>query len=86
MSRAKGTPKTGGRAKGSANKITKELKDMILGALDNAGGEQYLTQQAVVNPASFMTLVGKVLPLQLTGKDGAPIQMNATINVHIGGT
>ena len=47
---------------------------MILGALDKAGGEAYLARQANENPASFLTLVGKVLPLQLAGHDGGAIQ------------
>lgn len=60
----------GGSRKGKPNKVTKELKDMILGALSDAGGQKYLEQQAKLNPAAFMTLIGKVLPLQVTGKDG----------------
>lgn len=57
-----------GRVKGTPNKITKALKDMILGALDDAGGQAYLAKQAEANPAAFMTLVGKVLPLQIEGR------------------
>jgi hypothetical protein len=53
------------RPKGSANKATKALKDMILASLDKAGGEQYLLTQATSNPTAYMTLVGKVLPLQV---------------------
>lgn len=56
-----------GRQKGVPNKLTKQLKDMILGALDDAGGQEYLATQAVKNPAAFMTLIGKVLPLQVVG-------------------
>jgi len=52
----------GGRPKGSGNKTTKELKDMILGALDKAGGQKYLQAQATQNPVAFMNLVGKILP------------------------
>lgn len=63
-----------GRKAGVPNKVTAQLKDMILGALDKAGGEQYLVQQARENPGPFMTLLGKVLPTQLTGKDGGPIE------------
>lgn len=63
----------GGRQKGSVNKITKALKDMVLGALDDAGGQEYLARQAEENPAAFMTLVGKVLPMQLTGDKDNPI-------------
>ena len=51
-----------GRPKGSPNKATKALKDMILGALDDAGGQDYLRRQSIENPTAFMTLIGKVLP------------------------
>lgn len=44
---------------------------MIMQALDKAGGVSYLTRQAKENPKAFMTLVGKVLPMQVTGEDGA---------------
>jgi len=40
---------------------------MILGALDDAGGQKYLEKQAMENPNAFLTLVGKVLPLQVNG-------------------
>lgn len=53
--------------------MTKQVKEMILGALDRVGGEAYLARQAEENPGPFMTLVGKVLPLQLTGEGGGPI-------------
>ena len=60
-------PEGAGRKKGQANKVTKELKDMILAALDGAGGVQYLQTQAVDSPAAFMSLVGRVLPLTVKG-------------------
>lgn len=62
-----------GRPKGHTNKVTKALKDMILGALSDAGGQEYLTRQADENPAAFMTLVGKVLPTTLTGDPNNPV-------------
>ena len=65
--------KTGGRQKGSLNKTTKELKDMILQALDESGGVDYLKQTAIDHPTAFLTLIGKVLPLQVTGGDGGPL-------------
>jgi hypothetical protein len=68
--------KTGGRQKGTPNKMTAALKDMILTALEEAheeGGVAYLREQAEKNPTAFLTLVGKVLPLQLTGEDGGAI-------------
>jgi hypothetical protein len=54
-----------GRVKGVPNKVTKELKEMILGALDDAGGQVYLARQADENPTAFLTLVGKVLPMSI---------------------
>jgi hypothetical protein len=63
-----------GRTKGTPNKMTTQVKEMILLALDKAGGADYLAQQAEESPAAFMSLVGKVLPLQLTGDGGGPIQ------------
>lgn len=66
--RKPGTPKTGGRVKGTPNKVTGQLKDMILGALDEAGGLDYLVTQARDNPNAFLTLVGKVLPLQVNAE------------------
>lgn len=46
---------------------------MILVALTQAGGAEYLHSQAAKNPGAFMTLVGKVLPLQVTGDGGGPL-------------
>ena len=67
-----GTPGPG-RKKGVPNKINADLKSMILGALDKAGGVDYLTAQANASPAAFLALIGKVLPttLQGPGADGA---------------
>ena len=45
----------------------------MLAALDTAhpdGGIGYLRSQASENPTAFMTLVGKVLPMTVTGHDG----------------
>lgn len=45
-----------------ANKVTRELREMILAALDGAGGQKYLQQQAKENPGPFLSLIGKCLP------------------------
>src|SRR3954452_15628601 len=59
--------KTGGRRAGTPNKFTGDLRQMILNALGQAGGEEYLARCAAENPGSFLTLLGKVLPTQLSG-------------------
>lgn len=70
--------KTGGRQKGTPNKINTTLKEAILLAAEKAhpqGMTGYLTAQAVANPAAFMTLLGKVLPMQITGEGGGAVQV-----------
>jgi hypothetical protein len=78
MAALKGTrpPAAGkGRPKGAKNKMTAALKDMILGALDEAGGQEYLVEQARKNPVAFMTLLGKVLPMQIGGDPADPLKV-----------
>lgn len=75
----KQTPKIGegkpgpGRPKGVPNKNTTALKDMILKALGDAGGIDYLTKQASENPNAFLTLVGKVLPLDVNNNHSGQV-------------
>jgi hypothetical protein len=68
-----GEPKTGGREKGTPNRLAAELRAMILAALDRAGGEDYLLEQATANPRAFLSLLGRIIPTQVTGKDDAPL-------------
>lgn len=70
-----------GRPKGSPNRVPKVLKDMILEALDRKGGSDYLARQAEENPSAFLTLLGKVLPLQVQGDKDAPISITVTRRV-----
>lgn len=64
----------GGSRKGKPNKNTAALKEMVLAALSEAGGVDYLVQQSEENPTAFLTLVGKVLPLQVAGDQDNPIK------------
>lgn len=67
-----------GRPKGVPNKTTALLKDAILKAAEQAGGDEglvgYLEQQAKASPAAFMSLLGKVLPMQVVGDEDNPVQ------------
>ena len=65
MPKSKGAEKTGGRQKGSLNRINTDIKNMIIQALSEIGGVSYLKIQSELNPVAFMGLVGKVLPLQV---------------------
>jgi len=65
----KGQERGPGRPKGQPNKVTKELKQMILDALDNSGGVDYLQARAndPKTQGAFLALVGKVLPMTVQG-------------------
>jgi hypothetical protein len=63
----------GGRQKGTPNKATADIKEMVITALTGVGGPDYLMRQAEQNPVAFLSLIGRVLPLQVTGENGAPI-------------
>ena len=67
--------------KGAPNKNTAQLKDMILTALNNAGGAQYLEERArdPRTASAFLSLIGKVLPMQVTGADGEQIKVGISV-------
>ena len=69
---SKGNP---GKPKGAKTKVTMQLKEMILGALDKSGGEDYLVRQAEANPTAFLALIGKVLPTTLANDKDNPLQI-----------
>jgi hypothetical protein len=64
----KGLPKTGGRAKGTPNKVTKTIREAIEASFEQVGGADYLARMAILEPASYMTLLGKVLPAHMNIK------------------
>jgi len=52
---------------------------MILEALDRKGGVDYLAKQAEEHPGPFMSLLAKVLPMQVTGENGDPLKASITV-------
>lgn len=74
--------KTGGRQRGTPNKVSRDLKAAILEAAEQAGESfgpdgmvSYLKAQATLTPGPFMALLGKVLPTTLAGDASSPIEM-----------
>lgn len=70
-----------GRPKGSPNRTTALLKDAILKAAEQAGNKigkeglvSYLEAQATESPSAFLSLLGKVLPMQVVGDPDQPLQ------------
>lgn len=74
-----------GRKPGSLNKTTKALREAILEAAERSGRDMqgegglvgYLMRVADEDVKAFSVLLGKVLPLQVTGEGGGPIPMAA---------
>ena len=68
----KGNP---GKPKGAVQKSTKQLKEMILAALEQAGGVDYLLSCAnnEKTQGAFLALIGKVLPMTIAGDSENPL-------------
>ena len=76
--------KTGGRVAGTPNKLTVLVKDMVSQALEEEGGVKYLRKQAQDNPTAFLTLVGKLIPVQLGGDpNGVPVALQEVRRVIV---
>ena len=80
MAKAKGSPKTGGRKKGTPNKITKNVREAILQAFEEAGGVVYLRRVAKEDPKTFCTLLGKTMPTVVAGDEDNPPVLGVAID------
>ena len=69
-----------GRPKGQLNKSTALIREMVAQALHEVGGVAYLASVAQSNPGPFLALVGKVLPIQVTGEDGGAVQHSIRVS------
>lgn len=69
--------KTGGRQKGTPNKMTRNVKEALSQAFDDIGGISSLVEWGRANPDEFYKLWVKLLPTEvkaeLTGEGGGAI-------------
>jgi len=78
MPAPKGTKPPGGSRKGCPNRTTTVLKDAIMLAAEQVGEDGkgtdglvgYLRRVATEDVKAFAGLLGKVLPMQITGAEG----------------
>lgn len=83
MNKQTGNKAGPGRPKGSPNKTTALLKEAIIKAAEEVGEDGngkgdltgYLRFLARGEPKAFAGLLGKVLPMQVTGEDGGALQV-----------
>lgn len=81
MSKVEGSgkrPKTGGRVKGTPNKLTQAAKDAIATAFEDLGGTDALVEWAKLHPDNrkvfYSQIWPKIVPLQVSGEGGGPVQ------------
>ena len=72
---ARAGERRGGRKPGVPNRLSGDVKAAILEAFERAGGVDYLATIAKTDPKVFCALLGRVLPLQVTGDPAQPLQM-----------
>lgn len=63
----KGLPKSGGRKKGTPNKISGTVKQDVATAFAKLGGVDWLVNLGTNDPRSFVTLLAKVMPTEIDG-------------------
>ena len=75
-----------GRQRGVPNKLTASVKEAIEAAAQGLGGGTRLeawAREAPENEKAFWTTIyPKLLPLQVTGKDGAALQVSASVSMR----
>ncbi len=84
----KGIEKTGGRTKGTPNKLTATFREAVLLAYDNVGGHEAFTAWARENPTEFYRIAARLIPAEMgrseddrviviVNRDGRPTQRPA---------
>lgn len=76
-------PENSGRKPGQKNKYGRLLKDCLIIAAELEGEDGrgkdglvgYLRKQSRTEPVAFMKMMEKLLPMQITGQDGSPVQI-----------
>lgn len=68
--------KTGGRKAGTPNKLSGVAKDNIAAVFNRLGGTEAMAVWASENPTAFYNLYAKLLPHEVTGEDGGPVEVS----------
>ena len=64
-----------GRPKGAVNKTTATVKEALQAVYHDRGGNKALLTWATDNPTEFYKLWGRMLPQEVSGPEGGPIEL-----------
>jgi len=73
--------KTGGRQKGTSNKVTRGVRDNILDVFERIGGVKNFAAWAVDNQTEFYRHYAKLLPLEINGNTTSVINIIVDKNI-----
>jgi hypothetical protein len=63
-----------GRPKGAVNKTTASVKEALQAVYASRGGDDALERWAEANETEFYKLWGRMLPQEVSGPDGGPVE------------
>jgi hypothetical protein len=72
-----------GRKPGVPNRLNTDLKRMITSALNTAGGEEYLVEQAKNNPTVFLALLSRLIPRNVKTSVSAEVRISLTERIKV---
>lgn len=63
------------KTKGSANALKVTARDAVWKVFHELGGVQHMKRWATENPSEFYKLYSRLVPTQVTGEDGGPVEI-----------
>lgn len=69
-----------GRKKGVPNKLSRQAKELVLAALDEVGGKDWLVALAREEPRAFAALIQKLVPQEIAAK----VDSDFTLVLNVG--
>lgn len=74
--------KTGGRVKGTPNKLTTAFKTAVLTVYQGIGGDDAFTAWAQENQTEFYKIAARLIPTEVSGPDGDAIPLKTVVEHH----
>lgn len=65
--------KTGGRQRGTPNKVTAAFKDAVRTVYDTIGGHQAFAEWARGNPSDFYRIAARLIPTEIASRESSGV-------------